>query len=290
MKEDELNKVHFEGGEVIFKQGEKGNELYIIQSGNVKITKETDTGELKLATLKKGEIFGEMALFDRLPRSATATALDDTRILCINKKNLFSNISKDPDLVFKILESMCLRIRGLNEELSKLKKNKIEILQLCLDVDDTCSVMLEEAKNIINAENGSIMLLDYKKKVLSIKAAFGSEFEQKVRLKVGEGIAGDVLKTGSAELVNNVTLDSRFKSGALHIKSMLCVPLKWRGYNFGVINMSNSSEELFTLDDLKILHSVAIQASIAIENARNYSDLKFVTDEVIRHATLLNVC
>jgi len=122
-----------------------------------------------------------------------------------------------------------------------------------------------------------------------INAAFGTEWNPKVKLTLGEGIAGDVLRTGRAELINNVSMDLRFKSGASHIKSMLCVPLKWKDYNFGVMNMSNSSDRLFTIDDLKLLHSLAIHASIAIENAKNFSKLKNATDEVLRHATVLNI-
>jgi adenylate cyclase len=133
------------------------------------------------------------------------------------------------------------------------------------------------------------MLLDDEEKLLSIKAAFGTEWDPKIRLAVGEGIAGDVVKTGKAELINNVSFDPRFKSGESHIKSMLCVPLRWKNNIFGVINMSTSSEKLFALDDLKLLHSVAIHASIAIENSKNFSKIKNVTDEILRHATLLDM-
>jgi len=58
-----------------------------------------------------------MALFDRLPRSATAIAVGDARILSIDKKKLISSISRDPTLAFKILETMSQRIRRLDEDL-----------------------------------------------------------------------------------------------------------------------------------------------------------------------------
>jgi len=288
MKDDELGKVYSDG-EIIFKEGEAADRMYVVQSGKVKITKKTASGDLPIATLESGEIFGEMALFDRLPRSANANALGDARVLSIDKKKLFSTISKDPTLVFKILESMSQRIRRLNEEFMQLKKDKLDVLHLYLDVDETCNFILEEAKNIIPAENGSVMLLDDKDKTLSIKAAFGSESDHKIRLQIGEGVAGDVLSTGKAELINNVSLDTRFKPMGIHITSMLCVPLKVKKYNFGVINMSNSSDKFFTIDELKLLHSVAIHASIAIENAKIFSKLKNATDEVLMHATMLDM-
>lgn len=288
MKEGELGKVYSDS-EIIFREGEQGDRMFVIQSGRVKVIKETPAGEIVIAILGNGEIFGEMALFSKSPRSATVTALGDARILGIDKKKLFSTISSDPTLVFKLLESMSHRLRTINEEFTKLKKSRLDILHVYTDVDETCDLILEEARNIISAENGSVMLLDDEGKTLSIKAAFGLESEPKVKLSVGEGIAGDVIKTGRAELINKVLLDSRFVKGSKHIESLLCVPLKYKERIFGVLNMSNSSEKLFTLDDLKLFHTLSITASMAVQNAMNYSHLKYATDEVIKHATMLGM-
>jgi putative methionine-R-sulfoxide reductase with GAF domain len=279
----------YSDNEIIFKEGDIGDMLYVIQSGKVKISKKTPAGEFTINILQDGDIFGEMAIFDRLPRSATATALSDVRILTVDKKKLFQTISKDPTLVFKIIETMSKRIRRLDEELAQLRKNKLDILHICIDIDEICEFVLEEARNILHAENGSLMLLDDKEKLLSIRAAFGTEWNPKIRFILGEGIAGDVLKTGRAELVNNVSTDSRYILGQAQIKSLLCVPLKWKGHIFGVINMSNSSEKLFTIDELKVLHSIAIYTSIAIENAKVCSNLRNITDEVLMHVSMLDV-
>lgn len=279
----------YSDNEIIFKEGDTGNTLYVIQSGKVRITQRTPAGEFTITSLQDGDIFGEMAIFDMLPRSATATALGDARILTVDKKKLFQTISRDPTLLFKIIETMSKRIRRLDKELSKLRKNKLNILHLCIDIDEICEFVLEEAKNIIPAENGSLMLLDDDEKSLSIRAAFGTEWNPKIRFILGEGIAGDVLRTGRAELVNSVSMDSRYISGEAQIKSLLCVPLKWKGKIFGVINMSNSTEKLFSLDELKLLHFLAIYASIAIENAKVCSNLKNITDEVLMHVSMLDV-
>jgi len=288
MNDSELGKAYSDG-EIIFREGDAGDALYVIQSGKITITKKTTSGELVIATLQSGEIFGDMALFDRLPRSATARASGNARILSVDKKKLFSTIGRDPTLMFKLLESMSQRIRKLDDELTKLKKSNIDVLHFFIDVDEICNLILEEARNIVSADNGSIMLLDNDGKSLAIKAAFGTEWDPKTKFAIGEGIAGDVLSTGRAELINNVSIDSRFKPGAAHIKSILCVPLKWKSNIFGVINMSRGSEILFILDDLKLLHSVAIYSSAAIENAQNFSKLKNVTDNILRHATLLDM-
>ena len=288
MKDDELGIVYSDS-EVIFKEGEQGDRMYVIQSGKVKIIKKSGTGDMTIATLHSGEIFGEMALFDRMPRSATAAALGQATILGIDKKKLFSTISRDPTLAFKILETMSQRIRKVNEECAKLKKTQFDILHAGIDSDEICRLILEEAKNIIKADNGSVMLFDDEGKHLIIKSAFGSESEPKMRLSVGKGIAGDVLRTGMAELINNVSMESRFVSGGVHIKSLLCVPLRCESNSFGVINMSNSSEKLFTLDDLKLLHSLAIHAGIAIRCSKNLCNLQRATNEVIRRVTIMDM-
>ena len=288
MKEGELGKV-YAAGEIIFSEGSIGEVMYVIQSGKVKITKRTESEEVTIAILGEAEIFGEMAVFDRLPRSATATAMGDARVLSVDKKKLFTTINRDPTLVFKMMESMSQRIRRLDGELAKLKKEHTEMSRICVDVDETSALILKEAKHVIPSENGSLMLLGSEGKSLVIAAAIGEETDPKVLLSVGEGIAGDVLRTGKAELVNNVSLDSRFVPGGSRINSMLCAPLRCRDYNFGVINMSNRSDKPFTLDDLKMLDSLALYASIAIQNARNFSQLKDTTSEVLRHATMLHM-
>ncbi len=287
MKEGELGKIYSDG-DIIFREGDTGDVMYVLQSGQVRITKQTGAGEVSIATLRPGEIFGEMALFDRQPRSATAVASGDARVLSVDKKKLFSTISRDPTLVFKILESMSQRIRKLNGELTKLKKENTDLLHIYVDVDETCSLILEQARHLIAADNGSVMLFDDAGKHLNIRAAFGSEAEHKVKLDEGAGIAGNVLRSGRGELVNNVSMDPRFIPGSVSIKSLLCVALTHRDVTFGVLNMSNSSDRLFTLEDLKLLHSLAIYASLAIRNAKNFSRLTNATEEILRHATMLH--
>jgi transcriptional regulator with GAF, ATPase, and Fis domain len=288
MREGELGRV-YTNGEAICREGERGEVMYVIQSGKVKITKHAHTGELTLATLESGDAFGEMALFDKLPRSATATALGEARVLSVDKKKLFATISNDPTLVFKILETMSQRIRRLDEVFAVLSEAKTEMLKTFCNLDDTCQMVLTEAKDIVKAENGSIMVYDEKIDSLSIKAAFGAESDKKLTFASGEGIAGDVFKSGRAELVNNVAIDDRFKPGGIQIRSILCVPIKCNTEQGGVINMSLYSDRLFTIDDLKALNSFTTYAGIAIQNAKNFSSLQNAADKILKHATLLNM-
>jgi CRP-like cAMP-binding protein len=285
MKEGELGKG-YRDGEVIFQEGDRGEVMYVIQAGKVKIKRDGPSGEITLGTLESGEIFGEMALFDRLPRSATAVASGDARILSVDRKKLFPTISKDPTLLFKILETMSQRIRKLDDEIAKLKKHRSDLAIVCSNIEQTCRTILEEAHSVIPADSGSIMLVDEAEQYLSIKAAFGLESGTKMKMKVGEGIAGDVVRGGKAELIANASSDARYLPGATKITSLLCAPIGCEGRNFGVINMSNSSQKLFTADDLKLLRTLAVYASIAIQNEQNFFNLKNATDDLLRHATL----
>lgn len=123
MQHGELGRI-YSNNEIIFKEGDAGDVMYVIQSGKVRITQKTPSEEFTVTILQDGDIFGEMAIFDRLPRSATAMALGDVRILTVDKKKLFQIINKDPTLVFKIIETMSKRIRRLDKELSQLRKIK----------------------------------------------------------------------------------------------------------------------------------------------------------------------
>jgi GAF domain-containing protein len=69
---------------------------------------------------------------------------------------------------------------------------------------------------------------------------------------------------------------------------MLCIPLKCDSHILGVINMSHSSENHFSLDDLSIMTSLSFYASLALQNAKNFASLKKATDGILKHATLLN--
>jgi CRP-like cAMP-binding protein len=289
MKEGELGRV-YSNGEIIFREGDKGDVMYVIRSGKVKITKNSPSGDVTMTTLQSGDIFGEMALFDSLPRSASAIAEGDARILSVDKKKLFSTIGKDPTVVFKVINTMSGTIRRLSKDFAELKKKKMNMLCGTMDLEDTCTFILDEVRdNIAAAENGSIMLLEEEQGQLHITAAFGEQAQEKLDLAVGEGVAGDVIGTGKAELVNDVLLDSRYKIGSLEIGSLLCVPFKYQGSCFGVLNLSNRNGHGFTLDNLKMLNCFARYAAIALKNVMCMSDLSQATEQVLKHASILDV-
>lgn len=120
MTEGALGKI-YQDGEVIIRQGEPGNCMYVIQEGRVEIILKRNGRELQLAIREEGDFFGEMAIFEREVRSATVRALGKVRALTVDKKNFMRRIHADPSLAFRIVETMSKRIRELTEEVGELK-------------------------------------------------------------------------------------------------------------------------------------------------------------------------
>lgn len=100
----------FPDGSTIMIEYEPGSELYIIQGGKVKISKVINEKEVLLATLKPGDIFGEMAILENKPRSATATAVGDINALVINKANFETMVVSQPQLAVRLITILSDRI------------------------------------------------------------------------------------------------------------------------------------------------------------------------------------
>jgi CRP/FNR family cyclic AMP-dependent transcriptional regulator len=107
-------------GTVIFSEGEQGHEMYIIHEGKVKITKKIRAMETILAELDKGDFFGEMAILEKEPRSATATAATDVRLLVIDEKTFESTIRTNPDVAIRIMSKMAERLRDADYRIENL--------------------------------------------------------------------------------------------------------------------------------------------------------------------------
>jgi len=151
-----------------------------------------------------------------------------------------------------------------------------------LDIDTLLKRIGESAEQLTDSEASSIMLLDEDKQHLSFKVATGEKGGaiKKMKVKVGEGIAGTVAKTKESLIINDVSKDPRFssqfdKSSGFKTKSILAVPLLDGEEVIGVAEVLNKKNgENFTEDDKTILQSLASLATVSIINAKFAEDQK----------------
>lgn len=105
---------------MLFCENEPGDELYIIQKGKVKITKIMNNNEVLLAVLNPGDIFGEMALLEDKPRSASAITFGEVQVLAINKANFESMVKVQPQLATKLIVLLSERVWVAYRQLANL--------------------------------------------------------------------------------------------------------------------------------------------------------------------------
>jgi len=109
---------HYSNGETIFKQGDDASEMYVVYEGKVSIYRTQDGRETELAVLGPDEFFGEMALFDSRPRSASAKAVGDTEVRVINAAT-YAEMPCDP-VVRQLLTTLAARLRSMDDAFEKL--------------------------------------------------------------------------------------------------------------------------------------------------------------------------
>ncbi len=120
LKTNSLGRL-YKDGEAIVTQGERGDCMYVVQSGRVKVVRLMIGREVKINELSEGDCFGEMALFGHNVRSATVCSIGESRILTIDKKKLLHWIQKDPSMAFQIMQTANDRVRKLTDQVSRMK-------------------------------------------------------------------------------------------------------------------------------------------------------------------------
>lgn len=118
---DSMTERHLLRGEVLFRQGEPGDQLYVMTSGKVKLGRQAPDGRENLvAVLGPSEMFGELSLFDPGPRTMTVTAVADTRLLGLAHRELNSWLDGRPEVAKLLLKALTRRLRRTNESLADL--------------------------------------------------------------------------------------------------------------------------------------------------------------------------
>jgi CRP-like cAMP-binding protein len=119
----DLGERQYAVGDTIVSEGEMSTEMFIIQEGKVSVTKKIGDSEVFLATLERGDFFGEMSLLESLPRTATVRALTETRLVAIRAGELLMKFRRDPTFAFEMLQRMSSRVRHLDEQVLQLMQS-----------------------------------------------------------------------------------------------------------------------------------------------------------------------
>lgn len=171
----------------------------------------------------------------------------------------------------------------------KIKHNKalVEVtnaINATTDLTMLLDLIVEKVLLLTQTKQGGLFLLDKNKEMLELAASRGIAKNKQNRLKihVGESIAGWVAKTGQSVLIHNVETDNRYIEfeGFNDLKSIVSVPLIYKGSLIGVLGVDRlRGEESFTADDLQITKDFADQAVLAIENARLFETIKISEEQ-----------
>ena len=116
-----MNLVKLRKGQVLFREGDDGDHLYIVSSGKVKLgTKASDGRENLLMILGPGDMFGELSLFDSGPRTASAIAVTDSKVLALGQEKVIPWVREHPEVSLQLLARLATRLRRTNEVVGDL--------------------------------------------------------------------------------------------------------------------------------------------------------------------------
>jgi signal transduction histidine kinase len=167
------------------------------------------------------------------------------------------------------------------------------LINSSLNIEDVLDHTMAWAEEFMDAEASTVYELDQEKKELYVRLARGEKKEsiERIKVRLGEGIAGWVVKTGQPVVVPDVGKHKRFtgkydKMTGFRTRSMICVPLILRDKPIGALQVLNKrSKEAFTQADLKLLTAMGQQIAVALENATLYQRLERQLELTARELT-----
>jgi len=143
--------VHLDRGERLFSEGDTGDKLYIILSGKIKLTKAAPDGRENLLSVHgPGEMFGELSLFDPIPRTSSATAVTDAQLAGIAHDDLRAWLSTRPEVAMHLLQALAQRLRRINEVKADLVFTDVpgRVAKALLDLSDRFGVQTPDGVQV----------------------------------------------------------------------------------------------------------------------------------------------
>jgi K+-sensing histidine kinase KdpD len=287
---DKFKEKQYPAGSILFQASTSGNKVFIVEKGTIRISRVTSFGEeTTLDILKHGEVVGELASLDGQSRSARVTCVEDSILLSIEKSEFEKLLLSNHKVAFNLLGELSARIRKADDNIVlrleeqrkaiEVRYNKLQrlieaskIINSTLDLNKLLGLILNSATQSIEADRGTLYLVDDIKKELWSKVLQGTDMVE-IRLPIGKGLAGFVAETGETILIPDTYADPRFnpeidKRTGYRTRNMICMPMKNKdGKVIGVFQLLNKNRGSFDADDVSFIDALSAHASVAIENA-----------------------
>jgi CRP/FNR family transcriptional regulator, cyclic AMP receptor protein len=275
-----LEEKDYADGQTVFAEGDPGDSMYFIVKGCIRIEKRaqaTSAVHKVLAVLEAGDYFGEMALLDQKPRSASAVAAGGATILRLSKAAFDQMQAKSTvagmSVLFAMIRTSSERIRRLSTQLVVYDEvgkaiGEARELQTLLDV------ILQQLASATYADWGLLLLRSQFSDRFEIRgqANLTLTLQQCDAVSNGEGFLAQVLQNPRDQLVASFADEEPFKSCArlgFETASLLLSPITVEGKLLGLMALGSNERDQFDLNALNLARGVARQAAQAILNARH---------------------
>jgi len=267
-------------GQPVFQEGDPGDAMYFIASGAVRIEKRTGaaTGAVKtLAILERGDYFGEMALLDQQPRSASAVASGATELFRLSTAS-FGELHGGAghaglSVLFAMIRTAGDRIRRLNAQVVVYDEIGKAIGE-SKTLDHLLEVVLRQLAQAALADWGLVVLHSQFSDRLEVRSTVNLSLTpgQKDDLAASKGFLGPARRETQGRLVSQLDAEEQYKAcGRLGFEtaSLLLMPVSVESQELGLIALGGRQPAQFDLNDLNLARGVARQAAQAILNARH---------------------
>ena len=186
---------HYETGQMILLEASEGEQCFFVTEGSVKITRLSKEGrEVILAILNDGDFFGEMSLLDGESRSANVIALDDTKVLTLNRNDFLLVIKEYPQIAIQLLKEMALRLRKSDRQIASLSLSDAE-KRIAL-----CILRIAEEQGVIQKGHVSIPKAPIQQDIANMSGTSRETVSRALKLLEKEGF---IQRNGRELLINN---------------------------------------------------------------------------------------
>lgn len=275
-----LEEKNYVEGQAVFAEGDPGDSMYFIVQGCIRIEKRAPTPTAlpkTLAVLQAGDYLGEMALLDQKPRSASALAVGQARLLRLSKA-AFDEIQQRSSVagmsvLFAMIRTSSERIRRLSTHLVVYDEIGKTIGE-ATDLQTLLDVILRQLFSATGADWGLLLLCSQFCDRLEVRGEINLTLTpaQREAVSTGQGFLSLVLQSPRDFLVASFNTEEPFKSCprlGFETPSLLLSPIIPESHLLGMVVLGGQEPESFDLNALNLVRGVARQAAQAILNARH---------------------